>query len=267
MSCRDAYSGLYLFDAQLGLYDDTKRDSETAERRVVSMSASIVLPARRAIEAAGTRWVLGKGNADSFFDENLRVSYVAHEATHLATIRTLGQMCRNEAGTSAWGGVAWVKDAAFSEQSSKLSPIKHLHFSQAESVVEGGVVQFDGLYYIVRSFQKSPAGFLVVTSEQMAEPVVEAATLTASGTFNKVTETWSAGSVSVRAIRARWQSLFQYRSTSAPSFGPEDIQLAIAKAATTPQAGQPVNLSDGSWTIQAVADEGDVWLCRASQHA
>lgn len=262
--CFDAYSGALAFEGQFNLYDDTKRDSETAERRILSVAPEASLPERLVVEAAGTHWIIGHANPDTFRGRVIRVGHVVHEATALATVRSLVQFCDNAAGVQAYAGRAWVKDIGFSEQSSTLAGQHHIHLARTETVEAGHVIDFDGRFYIVRASNFGAGGTLVVMAEQMASPVIEAAVVT-TGTYDQITETWSGSNSTVRMIRMRWQSLFEYRSNLAPKFGPEDIQLAVSKTLLTPVAGQPVTLSDGTWQIASVLDEG-VWLCRATRH-
>lgn len=263
--CLDAYTGTLAFLGQLGLYDDTKRDSETAERRVLSVAPDVEIPARRVIEMAGRRWIVGHDNVDTFRGSVLRQGLVVHEATALAEVQTLEQACLNQTGTRAWAGRAWVKDSGFSEQSSVLASVHHIHFSRTETVDVGQVVNFAGHYHVVRANSYGAAGMLVAVCEQLRGVVIEEATALAA-TFDPVTEAWTGSSSSFRAVRMRWQSLFEYRNNISPRFGPEDVQLAIAKASMTPRVGQKLTLSDGTWQIASVLDEG-VWLCRAVRHA
>lgn len=263
--CLDAYTGDLAFYGQFALYDDNKRDSETAERRVLSVEDGTEVPARRVVEAAGSRWILGHANPDTFKGEIIRVGLVAHEATYLSSVRTLAQVCLGEPGVTAWCGRAWIKNAAFTEQSSNLAPLYNLHFASTEQVAEESVVSFEGDLLIARVTHSGPSGTLIVLGERMPAPAVETVTIDGS-IYDPVNETWTGGTVSAQAVRARWQSLFKYRSSAAPSFGPEDIQVAFAKVVMTAKPGMKVTMSDGIWHIADAHDEGDVWLCRAVQH-
>lgn len=266
MLCSDAYTGVKLFKAQLALYDDSKRDSEVTERRVLSVSPDVSIPARRAVEAAGKRYIVGSSFPDVFNGAVIRVGYVAHEASDLSTVYTLGQLAANLAGTQAWAGRAWVKNLAFSEQSSRLDTQHHLHFAVGEPVAADKIVRFESRYYLIRAWYYGPAGSQVTLCDELPEPVVETAQIT-GGVRDPVTATWSGAPAPVRVVRIRWQSLFSYRTGSGPKFGPEDAQIAIAKSVFTPKAGMLVTLSDGAWVLGSAIDSGDLWLCRASRHA
>lgn len=263
--CVDAYTGLPAFSAQLLPYDDNKRDSETQERRVLSVAPGTILPTRRVVQALGMRFILGNRNPDHYRGAEIRIGLVSHVATELASIRTLGQVCRNEPGTSAWAARAWVKNLAYTEQSSKLAPQHHVHFALGEPVLNDRLVSFESRLLIVRAWNYGPAGTIVATCDELPEPTVEMASIS-GGVWNPVTETMSGSPTSVRVVRARWQSLYAYHHADAPAFGPDEMQLAIAKAVFTAKTGMMVTLSDGAWRLASCDSFGDVWLCRAVRH-
>lgn len=266
MVCLDGYTGVDLFRGQLSLYDDNKRDSETAERRVISVAPSVTPPARRVIAAAGTRFILGHANPDDYRGETIRVGYVVHEAPFLSQVRTLAQVCLGQAGFTAYAGRAWVKDTSYSQQDSKEIPQHHIHYSSTESIVPNLLVTYAGRLNIVRSLNYGAGGTIVAACEEMGEPSVEAATLSV-GTYDPVLDVTTATPISVTVVRMRWQALFAYLNSMAPKFEPGDIQVAIAKSVATVTAGATLALSDGSWRVQSALSEGGVWLCRATRYA
>lgn len=266
MPCTDAYTGLPVFKAQLGLYDDNKRDSETAERRVLSAAPDVIIPARRVIGAADSRWIIGHANPDSFGGSNIRVGYTVHEAPLLARYRTLEQVCLQRAGTAAYMGRAWLKDRAYAEHSSELNSQYHLHFSTYEAVKPDHIISLDdGPWYIVRASSLGAGGTLVAVSDEMPAPEIEVAKVT-SGTYDPITETVGGPEEIVNVVRVRWQSLFAYTNALAMKFTPGDLQLAIAQASMAVAAGATVELSDGNWHIESALPYAGVWLCRAVRH-
>lgn len=265
MECSDAYTGEVLFSGQLALYDDNKRDSETTERRVLSLDPSVVIPARRVIAAAGTRFIVGRSSLDDFDGKVIRLGHVLHEATYLSRVRTIAEVCLDSPGFTAYAGRAWVKNASSNEQDSELTPQHHIHYSHTEALLEDQIVTFEGKLFVVRTFQYGPGGTLITLAEEMESTGREIGLLT-SGVYNPVSDAISGTPASTAVLRMRWQSLFRYRSHLAPKFGPGDIQLAFAKSAATPVAGSTITLSDGTWKVQSALSEGAVWLCRAVRH-
>lgn len=266
MECLDGYTGHYLFDAQLALYDDNKRDSETAGRRVISIDDGIELPPRRVIAAAGTRFILGHRNVDDFQGSSIRLGYVGQEAPYLSQVRTLAEVTSGQPGFKAWAGDAWVKNMAFTEQSSKLTAQQHIHYSQTERVAEGNIVTLANRIYVIRATSYGTSGMLVCTAEELAQPVIETALIT-NGGRDPITDALIEAPTSATVVRVRWQSLFTYGSQTAPSFDSGDIQLAVSKVSLTVKPGARVQLSDGVWNISSVSDAHGVWLCRAVRHA
>jgi hypothetical protein len=162
--------------------------------------------------------------------------------------------------------MAWVKNAAYIEQTSLLTPQFHLHFAPSEPIVVNMLCSFDGKEFIVRAINRGPSGFIVATCEEVPQPCIETAVLTRVGAYDPVAEQFSTSSLNIKVVRLRWQSLYQYGSLIAPKYGPEDIQTVIAKAAATPVAGSRLAMSDGEWQIASVDDGGDVWLCRTVRY-
>jgi hypothetical protein len=265
MPCNDAYTGAFLFNGQISLYDETKRDAESSERRIIELAPEISLPARLVVEAHGIRYIMAHGFDDSALGAVIRRKYVAHEATHLATWRTLQQVCENAVGTQAWAAKAWVKDSKEIDESSDMVGVNHIHMAVTEATAVTNIVHFDGVYHIVRKTTKGPAGTLILTCDEVPEPAVETGSLK-TGTYDPINETMATTTTSVRVLRLRWQSLFEYRDALAGPFRPEDMQAVIAKSAATPAVGAMLTLSDGEYQINSVMSETGVWVCKVARH-
>jgi hypothetical protein len=265
--CQDAYTGEVLFAGQFALYDDTKRDAEVGERRILSLDPAVQIPARRTVEAMGTRWLLGHRAPDYFRDKALRLGYVAHEATDLVTIRTLSQICLNQSAEPVWAGKFNVKRLAFTEQSSAVPRQMHVFLSTAEPVSIDQMIDMAGAKYLVRSVDDGPSGTRMALCDEMPEPCVDLAQVT-FGTYDPLTDSVPTTAQTVRVLRLRWQSLFAYNDQDGGDFGPGDVQFVVAKAALTVRPGSRVTMSGGSvYNLNWVRSYGDVWLCRGVRHA
>ena len=263
--CLDAYTSVTAFMGQLGLYDDSKRDSETIQRRVLSTAAGAAVPARRAVLAGGQVYMLGRGIPDEFMGSTSRVGHIAHQAEGLASIQSLSQACLSTGGLSAYAARSWIKDSAFSQQSSVLEPRYHVHFCDTEAVAENMVVTLGSAMHIVRAVNHGAAGMLVTTCDELRGAVRETASITV-GTYSAATETVTGVAVGAPVLRLRWQSLFSYGGGHAPPFEAGDIQVVVAKSSLTMASGATLVLSDGTWRVVSVATLDDVWLCRANRH-
>jgi len=259
----DGYTGAYLFKGQLNLYDDTRRDSEASERRVLSVAAGTSAPPRRVVELGGYRYILGKANPDLFRGSVIRLGYVAQEAPVLARVRTLEESCLNAGGFQAWSNQAWLKNSAFTEQSAELAPQFHLFFSVTENIEVNQVIEYGGEVHLVRTFNTGASGIKVVTTEQIAAPQFETAAFVKG--YDPVSGLFSGATHSARVLRLRWQSLFEYGEKSTPPFGPDDIQLVVAKVSYTPEPGAQLTLSDRGYKVSGVREHGNVWVCRCTR--
>lgn len=263
---RDAYTGDLICYGQLGLYDDSKRDSETAERRVLSLAPDIDLPTRRVVAINGVKYIIGHANPDVFDRGPIRVGYVLHETTDLVQVRTLAEVCLGQTGFTAWSARAWVKNAAYIDHTSALAVQHHLHFGVNEPVGLNYVVKFDGNLHLVRQLTKGPAGTLMTFVEEMEVDGVDVASIT-TGSWDVAADAIVGTTTNIPVLRVRWQSLFQYLNKSAPTFGPEDVQFVIAKSSITPAVGSKMTIGSHLWQIASIIDEGTVWLCRGVRHA
>ena len=265
MPCNDGYSGAFLFNAQLGLFDDSKKDTEGSERRIIELDPALSIPARRVIEAHGVRYILGHGYDDSALGKLIRRKFVAHEATHLATRFTLQQFCENAAGTSVWAAKAWLKDSKEVDESSQMIGVNHINVASTEAAGETDIISFDGGYHIVRKLMRGAAGTLILTCDEVPTPAVETASIK-TGTYDPITETRTATATNVRVLRLRWQSLFEYRDATSPAFNPEHSQVVIAKSLATPVTGTQLTLSDGDFQVTSILDKPGVWVCKVVRY-
>lgn len=263
--CRDAYSGKLAFYGQLGLYDDTKRDSEAGERRVLSTGPEVKLPARRVVALAGKRYILGTSYPDTYRGKVIRQGIVAHEAPYLARVQTLGQACRNQAGLQAWAAKAWIKRSADHEQSSDLVGQFHLHFSASEDIPAYRLITMGGEVHVSRAAHVGPAGTLVVFADAMPEPTIETVVFS-TGSVDRIYETQAAGTTAAQIVRLRWQSIYELQSHASEKYGPKDIQVLVSTEALTPKAGMKFMASDGTWMIAAAFQRDGAWVCRAVHH-
>jgi hypothetical protein len=265
--CRDGYSGAVLFKAQVLPYDEVRRDSLTFDRRVFSVSPVTSVPARRVVRAMGQQWVLGEPSVDQFMGTDIRHGYVAQKAETQATLTTIGKMVNQQQGVPAWAGRAWVKNPAFSEQSSDLSVQYDVYLSSTETLQERDIINYLGEPMVVRAVHPSESGFLRATCEALSLSSFLTGTLT-SGTWNPITETFAGTSQTLPVLKIRWQALFEYSSTLSPDFAAGDQQFAFSSTLVAKPLNAELVLPDASkWTIKSAIQLPDsAWLCRATRH-
>lgn len=262
---RDAYSNAVAFFGQLDLFDEAKRDSETALRRIISTSATALIPARRAVRAGGIVYLIGQPHQDSFQGIQVRVGYASQKAGPLASILSLDEACLGLPGTVAYASRAWIKDTAFSEQSSIINSQYHINFGITENVKAADIVRASGDYFVVRSVSEGESGLLIATCDLLKGVAPEPATIQA-GAYSATTETFTGAPVTAPVLALRWQSLFAYGGGQADPFAAGDIQIVAAKSSVTMIPGARVTLSSGIWTVLSVVSVGAAWVCRAAKH-
>ncbi len=265
--CTDAYVGGAPIYAQVIPYDEVKRDAVTFERRVFSVDPTTTMPARRVLNALGSNWIIGENSPDQFLGSDIRHGYVAQKAEALATLTTLGKVVNAQAGTPAYAGRAWIKNPAFTQQSSDLSVLYDVYLSSSETVQEGQVISYMGELMVVRVAHPSEAGFNRVTAEALGSGAYNAAFVT-SGTVDPVTELFNGVSRATAVVKVRWQALFAYGHADAPDFEAGDQQLVLSSLDVTQPLGALVTLADNSkWRVQSATPLPDnAWLCRSTRY-
>lgn len=259
----DAYNPGTTFKAQFDLFDDSRRDGMTIERRIISVSPTVSMPARRTVSYDGLTWLIGDSQRDYYRGAAIRHKYVAHQATELVTPRTFSQALAGAGGTPAWAARVWVKGSKEIDISSDITDVFDIYFSPSETVSENMLVTMGGRTHLVRSTYPSSAGLLVALADELPDPVVTTAVLT-NRTYLPTSDTYSVDPVTVACIRLRWQSHFRYPVRGTERFKPGDVAMIVLKSAATPKAGDPVVVSGETYTVQRVLDEVDCWSLHLS---
>ena len=254
----DAYNPASTVRGQFDLYDDSRRDGMTVERRIISIAPSVSLPTRRTLLHDGKYWMIGDGQADYYKNAMIRNKFVAHQATELVVPRTFAQTIAGSGGTPAWAARVWVKGSKEIDISSDITDVFDIYFARGESILEHSIIQMDGRYHLVRSTYPSSAGLLVALADELPEPVVVTATVTTK-VYLPIQDGFSIDPVSVTALRIRWQSHFRYPTMNAEKFKPGDVILIVLKTAVTPDAGSTVVIGNDSYHVRSITDENDCW--------
>lgn len=257
----DAYDLLRTFQGQFDVFDDSKRDGLTIERRIISVGPDVVVPARRTVVADGVTWMFGDAARDYFKGESIRHKYVAHQATELVSVKTLAQALAGSAGLQAWASRVWIKAAKEVESSSDVTDVFDIYFSPTEAVPEGSLILMAGRWHIVRSLYQSAGGLLVALADELPEPVVTTCTFK-DRTYNPVTDSYTAADSTVPVVRIRWQSHFRYPNRGSDKYKPGDISLVFSKT-VTPTTADKVTVGGISYNVLSVLDEGSTWLVHA----
>jgi hypothetical protein len=255
--CTDAYSPFSAFYGQMDVFDDSKRDGVTVDRRVLSVAPTVVIPARRVVTIANEQWIVGVGQADHFQGAKIRDKYVLHKSDGAVAIGTPAQHLKGGT-TSSYGAHLWVKDSKEMEVSSTLRSFLNIYLSTTEAPLPGHIISLLGRYNLVRNVFLSAAGFQVAECNQLASDTLQAATYTARTGYNQATDAFTEGTPkSLNLFKARFQDDYEYASKAADKMEPGDMRVLIAAAdVATPAANDKVTIAGVVWKVITPEAEG-----------
>jgi hypothetical protein len=259
----DSYSpGSTLFKCQFDQYDDSKQDGSTVERRIMSVAPGTTIPTRRAIRGGGLDWIVGDLSPDFFKSTAIRHKYILHRSEGLSDICTPAQLLANTVGFSAHTSRTWVKGNNETDESSGVFNVYNLYFAAGEPVTRLHIVKVGSSYYLVRETYGVTAGFHVAVCDELEPPVTETV-LYGSRTYDPVAETYTGATPSIKVLRVRWQSKFDYLSRGTEKFMSGDDVVVALQSAITPKPGDKIPLSDGDRAVLSAYAQGGCWYIHA----
>lgn len=260
--CADAYNPDNTFVGQLDLYDDSKRDGVTVERRVLSVAPDVVMPERGVISFEGTYWIVGQKNIDSFMGKAIRHKYIIHNASGLGQLQTVKQLLTT-GGVLAYAAAIWVKDNKEVETSSKMYSFMNTFFANDEPVEVGKVLTLGPHRYRIKNVYPAASGVQVGEASIMppANTVSVNYSATAGQAYDPATDSYGAPvPATFNALWERFQDSYNYESASAPKFVNGDLLLVVEKSnVATPKSGDSLTLLGSVWTVISFQD--DLNLC------
>jgi hypothetical protein len=229
----DPVTGLTLFRCQLMAYDESRRDSYPAHRRVISVAPGTVIPPARALDIYGETWIVGSAHADGWESQH-RVKYVIHKAGGPAAVYRLAGYLAGTPAAQMYGDLQWVTDKKELEVSSNV-PQKHVAILPEGTALEGyDVVVVAGRAILVGSQSERVSGFTEgygILQASAAPTSVQLISRTYSPATSSYTDTTSAP---LAAMKVRWQELFAYEDQAAERFQEGDCTWVLpATAAVT----------------------------------
>lgn len=257
--CSDAYTPSVTFKCQIDLYDDSRRDGLTAQRRILSVAPDVVIPSRRCIALGGEYWLVGEGNPDYFMSGIIRVKYIIQRSPHLGVVKTLEEVLHSLPGVVAYVYKSWVKSVKEIEFSSEMPNQYELFFSTTEAVAPGQMVQADGRWYLIRSVHDSAGGLLAAVADELSEPALTTVTMLQRA-YQPITDDYATNPLVVPAVRLRWQNHFQYRQQGAEAYKPGDIVLIVPKSqVATVKSGDHIMVGAEKFVLKTFIDGGTTW--------
>jgi hypothetical protein len=222
----DAETGSLLFKCQIDPYDDSRRDSTSAYRRVMSVRPGTVIPASRVVRAMGRVWIIGSVSSDGL-QEMHRDKYVVHPAQAKVKVSRLSDSLAGIVASTVWSSEAWAKDAKQLDTSSDTPQIFDITLPGGTAVWHHDVLWRDGAMFHVQSAHMQPSGFLEATCLKLDNDAPVPATVS-SRIYDPVAGGYSvSATVSVNALLVRWQSLFKYGSQATQRYQEGDVSIVL----------------------------------------
>lgn len=260
-SVYDAYSKAFLFKAQFSSFEAAAPDGSFSRRRVVSVASGTHILPRRVVEVQGVQWVLGDFAIDTFKDSPIRLSAAAKIATGLYTVLTPGQAALRDTNglSTCYGHADYLKGTVNTLDTSVQLPQYEVYFSTSESLETGYFLRGIGALFSIRSVYFATEGYLVALSDEISKfaDSVEV-DIAASGTFDPVTETYSAG-ISTTGLLLPMQYLNEFTTAADARDLAGDRSLIVAKTSMTPVVGQVIVIGGVSWKSIRYTEFLDAW--------
>lgn len=247
----DPLTGDRLFYGQMDPYDDSKRDSATAYRRVLSVKPGTPMPASRTVRIFGAVWLVGGKEVDGL-DVAHRDKYVLHPATAQFSIRTLAEHLAGTAGTPTWGDREWVKYGKETAVSSRPVPLYNLYLPVGVAIAERQIA-WDGVEaLLISSVGLQPSGVQAALGELLGDPVATATV--SSNVYDPAAGSYTAGStVSVPCLQVRWQALYEYDSQADAKYQEGDTNFVVPLG-TAVDNSTVVTLGGVAWRVLSVEE-------------
>lgn len=257
--CADAYNLESTFLGQLDLFDDSKRDGATVDRRILSVAADVVIPSRRTITVEGSTWLVGQKNTDSFRGSPIRHKYILHECEQIGLLRTPKQFL-TVGGLSLYASTLWVKDNKEADTSSGLYSFVNAYFAKGEAVEVGQLLTLGTETYRIRNVYSSAAGLQIAEANTLSKPSIITITYTAkTDIYNAATDTYTSVVTTFNTIFERFQDSYMFESEAAPKYQEGDKLLTVEKSNVTAGASDKVLINGQNWIVVSVQDAGDCW--------
>jgi hypothetical protein len=250
---RDPDSGRVLFHGQVDPYDDSKRDSVSAYRRILSVAPGTAMPARRAVRIFGQAFLVGNQEVDGLQDPH-RVKYVLQPCARKMSFGRPGDFLAGLGSAqelNTWAALEWVKDSKEPDASTVSNQYNAL-FAARTDVRAHDVLWDGGDYFLALSSRELPSGFLAVEACKLEPPIGAGIT---QRTYSHANGGFTVGATNVElCLRVRWQDFFRRRLESAQAYRPGDQTLLFAGGIRLDTSAQ-INLGD-SWQVVAVDTAG-----------
>lgn len=254
----DAYTPATTLKVQFDPMSFTKIEGVSIRKRQVSAAPDVTMPARGVINIDGQNYLVGHAAPDYWKGQVIRNTYVIQGADGLANLHSIASALNNTAGAQAYAALAFSKYMPEAADNSKYPPQYQVFLAGSESAPADSLVQLNSTWYLVKQSYLSTSGLRIALANELAEPSFETVNFGAR-TYDPVTDTYSSTSTSVKVLRVKWSEHYNYLSKASEDYQRGDMQVMVLKLAMpAAKPSDTLALSDGSWKVLSVQDEGTV---------
>lgn len=254
----DGYTGEYLWPCQFSSFNDANAVGSTSTRRILSIAPGYTIPPRRAIKVFDDVWLVGDGNPDSWKGAQIRQSFNMKKSNAEAAILTPAEACLAAAGTTAYAQQIYFKDTVNSLNNADYDPFWNFFLAPVETVEKGYFIRTGSKLYRVRSAYLPLEDLRIAQSDEVDAGPLDA--VFATGEYVPATDSFSAGTVSTKAILLDFSKLYENQTKASAAVAKGDMSALVPKSALTPAVGKTVSVQSATWKILAVESELDCWL-------
>ena len=247
----DAYNSSYSFKCQVEPLDMYRTEGTRIKIRNMSTAPEVVIPARRVIKIDDQAYIVSDSSLDHWSGEAIRSRYVLQGADHVVEIRTIAQVLENVPGVQAFASIDFNKYGTDERDSSEYHPQYHIYFGK-ETVGEDVLIHTVDRNYLVKNSYLTPAGIVDALANELDDPVVQV-TVSTGRSYNPVTDSYTATTVSVRAVLVRWQEYFEYLTQGSTKYERGDAQLFVLPAVQA-KAGDTVSIGGEDFRVLSHLD-------------
>ena len=262
-SCYDGYAGTFLFKAQLASYDGSQPDGTTQRRRTVSLAPELVasVPTHKVVLVHGDRWILGNFIQDGFYNQAVRSTAAAKYVTGLYAVLTPAQAANNAAAPRSIYGSADSLREVKNPDSSDERTVSVVNVAGTETGLLTKFLRIGTTYYHIKSDTYDINGHLalVVDLVEWDYAVSPSVTVTYSGAWNPVTETFAAGAAFPALALPRTMLYRNDVQDAAENLAGDTTVLVDKLAYAAPAAGAKLTFGGASWTVEGYVTYGDAW--------
>lgn len=252
----DAYTGTFLWNAQVSSFNDSHSDGATNRRRVMSTGPGLAMPARQVIQLYGDRWLSGPSTPDGFQGVVTRQNFNMKRATDLMTLLTPGQALSGAAGTQAWVHKFYFKDDSDAMSSAEIDTFWNIFVAPGEPVAKGSFMKdANGRFYRVRNDYLPVEGLRVCQSDSLDVGSRMAATFNV-GSYDPISDSYGPASAPTTVIAVELPKFYRFRYMSDPALQKGDMAVFVPSTIAVKQ-GAMFTMGGKQWRIMTVQAELD----------